>query len=232
MIDMKYEILRVPPNEKSFNHAYEYIKAYYGNDIKLSEKEFWLNGESCYFATKDESQYIAAAYIRSVTINNRSCYLLSVATFDPTADSLYTMYYDLIRTITKDKNNKITLIPHIGENEDALKKALKNLKFKQNGNDATTWMRNPLSGTPERKENYYCFNKGRFKKFDYASDVDTVDKMISFHDVDTTSIAQDQYIKDLLKKNMEEATSTKTCQQTEEEFMRPNPPCGCCCDNY
>lgn len=227
----KYEILRVPPNENSFNHAYAYIKAYYGNDIKLSEKEFWLYGESCYFASKDDSQFVAAAYIRSVTIKNRSYYLLSVATFDPTTDSLYTMYYDLIKTITKDKNNKPIIAMLASKNDTPLEKALKNLKFKQ-VKDSTLWKKDPLSDTPENGKYCRFINKGRFKKFNYNSDVDTVDKMVNFHSVNTETIAQDQYIKDLLDKNKNTSTSTKTCQQTEEEFMRPNPPCGCCYDNY
>lgn len=224
----KYEILRVPPNEKSFNHAYTYIKAYLGDNMKMSEQEFWIDAISCYFASKEYSQYTGVAYIKDTVENNMTYHDLQVVIFDSTAEDLYTMCYDLIRTITKDQNDTIIRIYNVPEEADALKKALRNLKFKP-CTDSTQWRRFPLSDTPERKENHYCFNKGRFKEFDYRSDVDTVDKMVSFHNNNTETIAQDRYVKELLEKNRNEKTYSKTCQQTEEDFMRPNPPCNGCC---
>lgn len=238
MANSKYEILRVPPNENSFKHAYEYIKAYLGDSLKVTAHEFYLQVESCYFICT-KSEYLGLAYIINKNIVGlancqvRKVYYLDVVLFKDTEDT-YLQCYDLIRTITKDKNDKPILIENVplstsNPSIEKLKNALRNLKFKQLKSDgeSTTWIRYIDNETPPQNPTAYCFFKGRFRKVDPTQDVDMVDKMVNFHDFNNESIAQDRYIKELQKKNMETATSVRIRPQTEEEFMRQMPFCDC-----
>lgn len=226
---MKYEVLRVPPNIDSFRHAYDILKAYLFDVLEMNFNEFYKFCDSCYFLMDSTREYyIGAAYIcRKTDVNSELLQYMRVYTLDPIlfidGDEIkdsYMKLYDLISTIIKDKNDGMIIVENIPE-EKAYTNALKNTGFMNVSTDEIIrWVKLPKT----TDDSFY-------KKFDFTKDLDTVDKMVRFHNehVDE-SMAQEEYMRRLLEENKaNHQPDPPQFLQTEEDFMRPNPRCDCKC---
>lgn len=237
-----YEILRVPHNEDQFKKAYNYMKAYCGNALKLEFPEFYKRVKEIYMIA-DECYYYGAGYIcHKVWTNyeqpamfnryNNNVFTLDVIIFSD--DSIYNKIYDLVRTIIRDSNDRIIMVENIGNKATEIINALKNNKFKRN-KVADRYFTQSWYYIPEG----YLNDKDDLRKINPRDDLYTIDKMVDFNcnaHKDYSDLV-DQYTKDLLARNIEEIQQSSSCNpdyQTIEEFLGTNECChDCsCCEFY
>lgn len=231
-----YEILRVPHNENQFMKAYEYMKAYCGDALKVEfpefykrVKEIYMIADSCYYLGMGAISHKVWTNYEQPAIFNRyenNVFTLDIVTFSD--DSMYMKIYDLINTIIRDSNDRIIMVENIPNSAKDIINALKNNKFKKN-----------RTADRDYTQSWYYIPagmniKGDFRVIDPKDPREVIDKMTTFkcqgRDI---SELQDQYTKDLLAKNIEEMNqqSSSCCgkdqYQTEDEFLEDDYS-GCC----
>lgn len=220
-----YEILRVPHQEDQFMKAFSIMIAYSDPPIyEFDFKEFYKSAKEIYMIS-DGKSYLGAGSLLHKKYNNAdlkyifkayddSVYELSAVDFDK-KDS-YKKYYDLIRTLLRDSNDRLIICESIPNTDKSLIDALKNNKFKIVVND-------------DHSDAFYIpiYSKSieeEVFRINPKDDLHTIDKMNSFHNDNQIKEAQDRYIKELV--NEESKEEPKYIEpQTEEEFLGNN----CCC---
>ena len=144
----------------------------------------------------------------------------------------YKKYYDLIKTLLRDCNDRLVFCESIPNTNKALINALKNNRFRANkGNDRKDYTQT-LFYTPI----YSKLIENELIRINPRDDLHTIDKMNTFECEDhKIKEAQDKYTQELIKKNLSEISyevnDTCCCQrgQTEEQFLDEG---GCCCRHH
>lgn len=236
-----YEILRVPHQEDQFMKAFNMMIAYSNPPIyKYDFKEFYRLVKEVYMIS-DGCSYLGAGAILHKEYKNfelpyifrsygNNVYELLTVDFDK-QDS-YKKYYELIRTLIKDSNDRM-IFCEVPNTNRALLNALKGNRFKPNkGNDRKQYSQT-LFYTPI----YSKLIETELFKIDPRDDLHTIDKMNSFNCNEyKIKEAQDKYTQELIEKNLSEISyeiddDSCCCEkgQTEEEFLDEGN--RCCCPN-
>ena len=236
-----YEILRVPHQIDQFMKAFNMMVAYSQPPIyKYDFKEFYRLVKEVYMIS-DGCSYLGAGAILHKEYKNLelpyifrsygdNVYELLVVDFDK--EDSYKKYYDLIKTLLRDCNDRLVFCESIPNTNRDLINALKNNRFRSNkGNDRKDYTQT-LFYTPI----YSKLIENELIRINPRDDLHTIDKMNTFECEDhKIKEAQDKYTQELIKKNLSEISyevnDTCCCQrgQTEEQFLDEG---GCCCRHH
>lgn len=245
---MSYEILRVKENPKSFENAYEYLKAYSMDNNIMDLDEFQKRAKSIYMLADNVCYHGLAVLYHS---NPESDHIstdslgLDVCLFEDR--DIYLKSFELIRTIINSARDRVIVVYNVPDNNKEFANALRNNGF----------IRSKLPGSLLYSHIWYLppadmTLKKRYRKLKKMSQDDllrvidpkNVGEVIDkFTDLDSEcekqkiQNAQDRYMKDLMERNIaaskeanheDNSSDTCCCCGNDEDFLdSPEAICNC-----
>ena len=237
-----YQILRVPPNVDSFLTAYEMIKTATDREYPKEDfNEFYNHTDTIYMVQSDaKARYMGAGWISHdrysyvpYKFRGEEVYVMQLAFFY--CDLPYSAIYDWIKTIIKDKNDRIIFATNFNKDETpkVLIDAYRNNRFKWLDDHTLYHLPDVIEGM--NKED--LLQKVDPEKMDDKV-VDRYARMTC--NCPDVAAAQEQYMKDLKAKAASElpyATSGCICPCEEEDIFvtgcdwEETSTCTCTCND-